>query len=94
MIPYDGVARNETVTIHPAITSVGVLLATLGIMFGIGCLIFNFIFRKTRYCCTITELLLSYTHTNTHTCTHTHSVQLRQICAVPCAQTLLDYEYD
>ena len=49
LVPYDGVARNETVSIHPAITGVSIVLASLGILFGIGCLIFNFIYRKKRY---------------------------------------------
>ena len=47
-IPYDGVARKEIVTVHPAISSIFVALACAGIAFTIACLIFNFIYRNAK----------------------------------------------
>lgn len=48
LIPYDGVAGEVIVTVHPAVTSVYMILACAGIAFAIACLIFNYIYRKTR----------------------------------------------
>ena len=47
-IPYDGVAREEIVTIHPAITAFYVLLASAGIIFAVACIIFNFLYRNAK----------------------------------------------
>ena len=49
LIPYDGVPREEIVTIHPAVTSVYIILASAGIVFAIACLIFNFVHRTAKY---------------------------------------------
>lgn len=48
LIPYDGVASEVIVTVHPAVTSVYMILACAGIAFAFACLIFNYINRKTR----------------------------------------------
>ena len=49
MIPYDGVARREIVTVHPALTAVYTVLACAGIVFAIACLIFNYVYRNAKY---------------------------------------------
>ncbi len=63
LIPYDGVPREEIVTIHPALTGVYVTLACVGIAFAIACLIFNFICRNEKYKYKILKLIaiISYT---------------------------------
>ena len=48
LIPYDGVAEEETVSVHIALTIVEVVLASLGIAFAVACLIFNFKFRNSK----------------------------------------------
>ena len=49
-VPYDGVTVNEEVlAVHLGLTVVLIFLSCLGIMFSIVCLLFNFIFRNTKY---------------------------------------------
>ena len=48
-IPYDGVARKEILTVHPALTSIIMILACAGVLFTVACLIFNFIFRSRKW---------------------------------------------
>ena len=48
LIPYDGVAGEMIVTVHPVVTSVYMILACAGITFAIACLIFNYTYRKTK----------------------------------------------
>lgn len=54
-IPYDGVPNKETVTVHPAVTSIYIILALGGIVFAIVCLIFNFIYRNEKYAVVISH---------------------------------------
>ena len=48
-IPYDGVPREEIITIHPAVSSIYIILACAGIGFAIACLVFNFVYRTAKY---------------------------------------------
>ena len=48
-IPYDGVPKDETVTVHIAVTVTLSVLATCGIIMTIVFLIFNFGFRKRKW---------------------------------------------
>ena len=48
IIPYDGVPREEIVTVHPALPAVYINLGCTGIMFAIACLIFNFLCRNAK----------------------------------------------
>lgn len=48
-IPYDGVPRKENVTVHVAIYSIYIPLASAGIVFAIVCFIFNFLYREAKY---------------------------------------------
>jgi hypothetical protein len=47
-VPRDGVAKNITVGVHAATTTIFVVLATVGIGFTIICLFFNFHFREKK----------------------------------------------
>ena len=47
--PSDGVPREEAVTVVLPLTIIYIALATLGVMFAIVCLAFNFIFRNKKY---------------------------------------------
>ena len=47
-IPYDGVPKDETVTVHIAVTVTLSVLATCGIIMTIVFLIFNFVFRERK----------------------------------------------
>ena len=49
MVPYDGVAEKEIVSIHLALTVVYIFLACVGIGLAVACLIFNFKFRNSKY---------------------------------------------
>ena len=48
-IPNDGLQIEEVVTVSVALTGVYVILATAGLVFAVGCLLFNIIFRQRRY---------------------------------------------
>ena len=48
LVPYDGVPDKVIVSIHPALTAVFIVLASVGITFAVACLIFNFICRKSK----------------------------------------------
>ena len=48
IIPYDGVPREEIVTVHPALPAVYITLSCAGIVFAIACLIFNFVYRNAK----------------------------------------------
>ena len=48
LIPYDGVATNQTVSVHKAVTSIYTVLACVGIAFAVVCLTFNFTYRTTK----------------------------------------------
>jgi hypothetical protein len=47
-VPYDGVTESQDVTVHPALSSIFIILSCSGIVFAIACLIFNFAYRKTK----------------------------------------------
>ncbi len=51
-IPYDGIQIQETVTVPSSLTVVYSLLATGGIILGVVCLVFNFIFRGRKWVAT------------------------------------------
>ena len=44
--PYDGVPTEEVVSVDLSLTVIFSVLATAGIVFGVACLVFNFIFRN------------------------------------------------
>ena len=48
-IPYDGITMRQDVSIHPALSSIYMILASTGIVFAVICLIFNYSYRKTKY---------------------------------------------
>lgn len=48
-VPYDGVPLKENATYHTAVTVIFMLLACAGIALAVVCLIFNFIYRKSKY---------------------------------------------
>ena len=47
-IPYDGVPLKNIATVHPALTTVCILVASAGIMFTVISLVFNFIYRNAK----------------------------------------------
>ncbi|CAI8029905.1 Gamma-aminobutyric acid type B receptor subunit 2 [Geodia barretti] len=47
-IPNDGIPIEDVVTVSVALTVVYVILATTGLVFAVGCLLFNIIFRQRR----------------------------------------------
>ena len=47
-IPPDGFPREEIVTVHLSVTVIFVILASVGVVFTIACLIYNFLFRKKK----------------------------------------------
>ena len=47
-IPYDGVLRNETVTVHVSVTVVLCIFATFGVFVTIAFLIFNLAARERK----------------------------------------------
>jgi len=47
-VPYDGVPREEVVTVHISVTVIIIFLACCGIILTAACLIFNFIFRNRK----------------------------------------------
>ena len=49
LLPYDGVPRTVIDNVATPLVVVVFLLATAGIIFAVGCLIFNFTFRETKY---------------------------------------------
>ena len=49
LVPYDGVPRTVIDNVATPLVVVVFLLATAGIVFAVGCLIFNFTFRETKY---------------------------------------------
>lgn len=48
LIPYDGTIEKEIVSIHPAVTAIYVMLACVGVVFAVACLIFNFLSRNQK----------------------------------------------
>lgn len=48
VIPYDGVPTKEFVAVALPVTIVYVFLASVGIIFTIVCLVFNYIYRKKK----------------------------------------------
>ena len=46
--PHDGVAKEQIVTVHPALTGVFSSLASAGIAFATLCLVFNFVYRNEK----------------------------------------------
>ena len=46
--PNDGVPREDVVTVALPLTIIYIFLATLGVMFALVCLAFNFIFRERK----------------------------------------------
>ena len=46
--PYDGSAENVIQHSHKAIQIVYSMLASTGLLFAVGCLVFNVVFRKTK----------------------------------------------
>ena len=48
-IPYDGIPRNKTVTVHLAVTVISRILATCGIIMTIVFLFFNLVFRERKW---------------------------------------------
>ena len=47
-ILYDGIPREEMVTVHISVTVIIVFLAGCGIILTITCLVFNFVFRRQK----------------------------------------------
>ena len=47
-ILYDGVPREEMVTVHISVTVIIIFLACCGIILTAACLVFNFVFRERR----------------------------------------------
>ena len=45
-IPYDGVPIEDEVTVEVALTVFFSILASVGVVFVVVCLVFNFVFRK------------------------------------------------
>ena len=45
-IPNDGVPIEDVVTVSVALTVVYVILATAGLVFAVGCLLFNLLYRN------------------------------------------------
>ena len=45
-IPNDGIPIEEVVTVSVALTVVYVILAVAGLVFAMGCLLFNLLFRQ------------------------------------------------
>ena len=45
-VPYDGVPTTRLVTVKVALAVFYIILGVAGIIFAIGCLCFNFIYRK------------------------------------------------
>lgn len=48
LVPYDGVPKTVIDTTATPLVVVIILLAVAGIVFALGCLAFNFVYRKTR----------------------------------------------
>ena len=48
LVPYDGVPTEKEVSVDLSLTVIFSILATAGIVFGVVCLAFNFIFRDKR----------------------------------------------
>ena len=48
-IPNDGIPTEEVVIVSVALTVIYVILATAGLVFAVGCLLFNILFREKRY---------------------------------------------
>ena len=49
LVPYDGVPNTIIDTVGTPLAVVIDLLALAGILFALGCLAFNFVYRKSRY---------------------------------------------
>ena len=49
LVPYDGVPNTIIDTVATPLVVIIDLLAVAGIVFALGCLAFNFAYRKTRY---------------------------------------------
>ena len=49
LVPYDGVPNTMIDEVETPLAVVIDLLALAGILFALGCLAFNFVYRKTRY---------------------------------------------
>ena len=49
LVPYDGVPNTVIDTVATPLVVIIDLLAVAGIVFALGCLAFNFTYRKTRY---------------------------------------------
>ena len=47
-VPYDGEPLLEIVTVHPILTVFVIALTAMGAIFGIACMIFNFVYRNRR----------------------------------------------
>ena len=48
LIPYDGVPTEKEVSVNLSLTVIFSILATAGIVFGVVCLVFNFIFKDKK----------------------------------------------
>ncbi len=48
LVPYDGIPVEELTTVALPVTVMYILLASMGIVFAVLCLTFNFIFRKRK----------------------------------------------
>ena len=49
LTPHDGVANKAILSVHLVVTVLCSLMATLGVIFAVVCLIFNFIYRNSKY---------------------------------------------
>ena len=45
-VPYDGVPTNRLITVRVPLAVFYIILGAVGITFAVGCLCFNFIYRK------------------------------------------------
>ena len=47
-LPYDGLPREEVISIHPSLTAIVALLVAVGLTFSVVCIVFNIVFRKRK----------------------------------------------
>ena len=48
-VPYDGVPEDDIEKVHVSLTITFCLLSTMGIVFALSCMLFNYLYRDRRY---------------------------------------------
>ena len=62
LVPYDGVPKSMIDKVATPLFIVILMLAVIGMVFALGCLAFNFAYRKTRCLGKHASLILSHTY--------------------------------